>query len=1044
MTDHVRDPNDLATRPSRKTGQVLIWTIAGLMLLMLVALCIGWLERTSIATRVVDRTLAAKKVPARYRIADLGLGRQRLTDVAIGDPADPDLVADWVETRTTIDFHGAHVTGIRAGKVRLRGRLIDGHLSLGAIDRLLPPPSGKPFALPAIDLEVADGRMQLETPAGRFSLKLNGQGQLDDGFNGNLAVFADQLKAGECAASGLRGSVAIHITDAAPSLDGPVHLGALACAGARAHDLWSDVRFALDPRLASWRGTARVSIARTIAGFGRVEGVGGSISFDGSSRSTKGHAILSSGRFMTDVASGQSIGLLGDYGVGTAGAFFEGRVLAKAVAVAPDRLAPLRRAGQAGAGTPIAPIVQRLIASTIAASRSFDASATLKAGDGWVAISQAAIDAASGANLRLRDADIRYTGAGGVRVAGNLFVRGGGWPDATVRLNQLRPGASVTGVATIAPYAAGRARLALTPISFTAGENGVTRIDTSATLSGPLSGGRVDALTLPLAVTWDRAGRVTVDPACVPVGFERLTLSGLTLDRSRIRLCPVDGALVQLTNGNLNGGARLGAVRLGGRLGQTPVAIAAAGATLRLAASRFTVDNLSTRIGAGKNITRLSFARLTGQLGQGITGTFAGGGGQIGQVPLLLSAATGDWSLQRGALRLKGALRVADTAEQPRFNPLAGRDVALALVDGRITATGELFEPTKGVHVADVKIGHALGSGQGSADLKVSALSFTKDFQPDLLTRLTFGVVADVRGRIDGQGHIGWSPDAVTSTGSFTTLDTDLAAAFGPVTGLAGTINFADLLALESAPGQTVTIKTINPGIAVENGVVRFQLFRDSRVLVQSGRWPFAGGTLSLDPTLLDFSQPSERRLTFRVDHLVAAQFLQQFDFKNLDATGTFDGVLPMVFDEQGGRIDDGSLVVRPGGGTIAYVGAVSQKDLGTWGNLAFQALKSLRYRQLTIGMNGPLAGEMVTDVRFEGISQGEGAKTNFLIRRLQKLPIRFNIHIRAPFRGLIDSAASFYDPRRLVQRNLKALLDEQNRQAPASPIQPPASRNVP
>ena len=72
------------------------------------------------------------------------------------------------------------------------------------------------------------------------------------------------------------------------------------------------------------------------------------------------------------------------------------------------------------------------------------------------------------------------------------------------------------------------------------------------------------------------------------------------------------------------------------------------------------------------------------------------------------------------------------------------------------------------------------------------------------------------------------------------------------------------------------------------------------------------------------------------------AQFLQQFDFKNLNATGMFDGVLPMIFDAQGGRIENGDLHRAAGGGTIAYVGEITQKDVGIWGNLAFQTLKSL------------------------------------------------------------------------------------------------------
>ena len=94
--------------------------------------------------------------------------------------------------------------------------------------------------------------------------------------------------------------------------------------------------------------------------------------------------------------------------------------------------------------------------------------------------------------------------------------------------------------------------------------------------------------------------------------------------------------------------------------------------------------------------------------------------------------------------------------------------------------------------------------------------------------------------------------------------------------------------------------------------------------------------------------------------------------------------------------------------------------------------------------MNGPLAGEMVTEVRFAGVTQGKGAKSNFLIRRLAKLPFVFNIRIKAPFRGLLDSAQSFYDPSRLVQRNLQQLIREQDKQTQKGGIQPPASGTVP
>lgn len=125
------------TRRFRRLQRVLI----GLALVLLVALIGLWIARKPLAGDVVNRELARRGVPARYTITDLGLGRQRLTNVVIGDPRRPDLVADWLETRTRLTLSGPKVTGVRAGRVRLRGRLVDGRISLGALDRLMPAPS---------------------------------------------------------------------------------------------------------------------------------------------------------------------------------------------------------------------------------------------------------------------------------------------------------------------------------------------------------------------------------------------------------------------------------------------------------------------------------------------------------------------------------------------------------------------------------------------------------------------------------------------------------------------------------------------------------------------------------------------------------------------------------------------------------------------------------------------------------------------------------------------------------------------------------------
>lgn len=1032
------------------------WAL-GVAVVMLALLAALWLSRRPIAEGVVRRELNRRGVPASYRIAELGLGGQRLTDVVIGDPKDPDLVADWVELSTRVSLSGAEVTAVRAGAVRLRGRLVNGTVSFGSIDKLLPPPSGKPFALPRLDAEVADARMRLETPYGVVGLKLSGSGRLDDGFSGRLAAVSDQLTLADgCALQRLEASVAIRIEDARPSLAGPVRSAALACGGARLTGLATTLDVRLNDRLDRWQGSARLALAQAAGADARVRNVAGRVSFEGSARETAGQAALTAGRFSAAQLEGTRLALDGRYAAGRRQAF-SGTARMSGARLPANAVRDIEAVASTGTGTPVGPLMAALARAAAAAGRKFDALAELAVTQGpeggSLRVQRLTARAASGAEVVLAGQEGVALGwpDGGLTINGLLTTGGGGMPEAAIQLAQARPGGAVEGTAILRPYSAGGARLALQPVRFTRGRDGATRFDTRATLSGPIGDGRIDGLNLPLTGSWDGGSSVALNTGCAPIAWQRLAISGLVLDPARLTLCPTGAAWVRASRAGVAGGARTGATRLAGSLGGTPLSMQFGAGSLDLATLAFALRSVQTRLGAPERVSQFGVAELSGRIaGRNVGGTFAGGAGQIGNVPLLISDAGGDWRFAGGRLALDGGLRVADAqAGSPRFLPLTSDDFRLVLAGNAITAGGTLGHSDKRVEVTRVAITHDLGAGRGGATLAVPGIAFNDDFQPDELTPLTFGVVADVEGSISGEGRIDWSPDAVTSTGTFRTAGTNLAAAFGPVTGISGEIRFTDLLGMVTAPGQVATIAEVNPGIPVTDGLVRYRLLEGQRVQVEGGRWPLAGGEMVLEPTVLDFADHAERRMTFRVSGVNAALFLQEFAFENLNATGTFDGVLPMVFDAAGGRVVGGRLVAR-GGGNIAYVGEVTKEDVGFWGNLAFQALKSIDYRDLTIEMDGPLAGEMVTAIRFGGASQGEGTSSNFLIRRLARLPFVFNVRIKAPFRQLIDSVQSYYDPSRLIERNLPALMQDQQRQQPVTPpalgggVQPTASEIVP
>ena len=441
-------------------------------------------------------------------------------------------------------------------------------------------------------------------------------------------------------------------------------------------------------------------------------------------------------------------------------------------------------------------------------------------------------------------------------------------------------------------------------------------------------------------------------------------------------------------------------------------------------------------------------ASLTGSLaGKGLTGRYLGAAGQIGPVPLLMTEGSGGWSFDDGVFLTRASLKVADANAEYRFSPLLSDDFSLRFANGVIRAGGTLRAPKTGTAVSRVTIDHRFSDGTGQALLDVDGLTFGNALQPEELTPITLGVIANVSGAVSGQGRINWTPRGVKSTGIFRTSGLDMAAAFGPITGLNGEIRLSDLLGLETEPNQVIKLGGVNPGIAVLDGQVTYQLLPNLKAQVSGGRWPFAGGFLILEPTLLDLNQSAERRLTFRVEGLDMSRFIAAMEFENVSATGTFDGTLPMIFDKDGGRIVGGRIIARDGG-TLSYVGEISNENIGSMARFAFDALKSIKYSRLSIDLDGAIDGDVITRISFAGINQApiNGVRAKFPIpikvTGLNKIPFIFNITITAKFRQLFEMTRSFNDPSVLINRILPQL--EPVPKEDPKPVQPSESRPVP
>lgn len=1044
------------------------WVLGLIGLLLIAAIGVLWIERETLADRIIAGQLDKLKVKARYKVESIGPVRQVLTDISVGDPAAPDFTAERAEIEIEPRLGIPTIKSVTVTRPRLYGSYRGGKLSFGALDSVLfqEDTAKEPFRLPDLAVRLIDGRARMDTDYGVVGIKLDGAGNLRSSFAGTLAAVSPRLVVAGCSATSSTVFGKLALTNEQPSFTGPVRLQSLACPkqGLNLAKADAEIALAVDKTLDGFALDADFTSGALAYGAQRVGRAAGTTSL------TYRLGDLTTDFALTGRAAnlgGVAIGELGLAGAlrtrdGFGRIESEGELRGKELRLGSGLDNSLAAAARASADTLAAPLLMQIRSALArqAPGSSLSALYSLRQTGNVtnLVIPRGGLRGGAGAPLlTVSRFELVATPNTTPRFAGNFLTGGPGMPEISGRL-QRQAGGGLLGHLRMADYRAGDSRLALPELVLVQNRDGSIGFAGSAFLTGKLPGGSARNLVLPLDGTWSARAGLAAWRGCIDLRYDELGYANLILTNRKLVVCPrPGGAILRYDRGGVKLAAGAASLNVAGRLGTTPIRIASGPVGFAMPGA-LSARSLNVSLGPVASATDFRITNLTARVGTDIAGRFADTEARIGAVPLDILAAGGAWRYANGVLTLSdGAFRLEDREKDDRFRPLLAREATLRLADSLITAQALLREPGSDRVVSGVDIVHNLTNGTGHADLAVDNLVFDSKVQPDTLTQLALGVVANARGTINGTGRIDWNEGGVTSSGRFSTDRLDFAAAFGPVEGASGTIVFTDLLGMVTAPGQRLAVASINPGIEVNDGTLVYQLEADNILQILGMTWPFMDGTLRLKPTRMVLGAAEERRFELEVEGLNSAKFIERLQFGNINSSGIFDGVLPLVFNEDGGRIVGGRLVSRPPGGNVSYIGELTYRDLSAMGNYAFETLRSLDYREMVILMNGHLDGEIATSVQFDGVRQGAAAKRNFITRRFEKLPIRFDLNIKAPFFQLVTTLRSLYDPTYLKDPRELGLIDNQGKPinggmigpdtpvpsaTPSPGIQPPVSRN--
>ena len=609
----------------------------------------------------------------------------------------------------------------------------------------------------------------------------------------------------------------------------------------------------------------------------------------------------------------------------------------------------------------------------------------------------------------------------GLLVSGLVKIEGGGGPDFQTYINDLTWHDGHLEISArdglLEAWTVEDATLSLQfgGMSFQSGAASRFFVDGEVGVSGAFAGVSLGPTRLFGRLEGVRGGegwRVqTAGSQCVGLTMGEAQSGTVTLSPLAISLCPVDGRFVRQEAGKMIGQIHLGDIELPFSTIDSSGAFNFSSARLGWVSGEeleLTIQgqalSLPMRIGDRSLVISSADPTVSANVGDGplqiraeLDNTHFSGSMIPAKVRADAFAFDGMAADEGFEGRLTGrGVHISDLAADPLYEPIV-TDLEGDLRDGGINMKGALLNEKTQTPIADFRLDLDLTELNGSAGLQMRQLNFQPGgLQPTALSEQLRGVLINTRGALGGQadfnilnGELEGTGEIVLENVSFDTFKT------GTVSGVNGRIEFWDILELKSHPHQMFTIAELNPGIPLRNGVVRFQLNGADALRLETARWPFAGGTIRVQPTEWVVNGQNEIVMV-ELETIELAELIETLKVPDLVATGTVSGAFPIEFDGANIMVRQAILKADESGGVIGYTGTATAPVEGQnqFADYAFDALKNFDFTVMQLGVDGNLIGRLLVSIDLVG--------NNAAV--LDGKPFKFGINVDSELLPLLTS----------------------------------------